>query len=81
MKGTTQRLKLMLLSGKKLTVAELEDIFETNNAPQIVNRLRKTGFTVDMEMKKNKKKNKVYGEYSHTEKAKVNRISRVLEKH
>ena len=81
MKGNTQRLKLLLLSGEKLTVAELDDILKTNNSPEVVRRLRNQEFTVELEWRTNPKTKTRYGVYYHPMKKKESRVSRVLEKH
>ena len=69
-----QTLKLLLLDGRRLTVSELDDILKTNNSPQVVNRLRKSGVPVQMEWKTNPNTKTRYGVYFLPKEKKENRI-------
>lgn len=71
---TTQTLKLLLLDGKSLTVAELDKRLKTNNSAEVVRRLRQSGFPVITTWKTNEKTGARYGEYSHKKTKAVSKI-------
>lgn len=75
MNNSTTRAKLMLMSRKELTVAQMDKMFNTNNSAEIVNRLRKSGMDIDMRWERNKKTKKRYGVYFYVPPKKVNRIT------
>lgn len=72
--STTQRVKNLLLTGRKLTVAQMHDLFKVNNAPEIISRVRKL-IPVTTEWKQNRETGKRYGVYSHPKEEKKNRIT------
>lgn len=73
--NTTQLVKIALLSGRKLTVREMDKEFSTNNSAEIIRRLRAEGMVIDTTWKLNEKTGKRYGEYSTPKAKKVNRIT------
>lgn len=71
--NSTQRVKLLLLSGKKLTVQQLDKKLKTNNSAEIIRRVRRD-IDVGMKWRKNRKTKKRYGVYFYIPKPKVDRI-------
>lgn len=62
--STTQRVKTLLLEGKKFTVQKLDKLLSTNNSAEVIRRVRKL-IPVKTEWKRNRKTGKRYGEYRH----------------
>lgn len=68
-----QRLKLMLLDGKFLTVRYMDRVFKVNNSPDLILRLRKE-MKVSMKWAVNEEGVR-YGIYFYERPKKVNRIT------
>jgi hypothetical protein len=72
---TTQRVKLMLLSGKRLTKRFLDRVLDVTNSAEIIRRLRDDEKMNIETVWKKSSKGKRYGEYVYKPDKKVNRIT------
>lgn len=70
-----QRIKLMLLSGKKPLRAELDKKLFVTNSPELIAQLRKEGMDIKMQRVPKKTEPGWQGRYSYVPPKKVNRIT------
>jgi hypothetical protein len=70
-----QRIKLMLLAGKKPLRAELDTKLFVTNSPELIAQLRREGMDIKMQRVPKKTEPGWQGRYSYVPPKKVNRIT------
>lgn len=70
-----QRIKLLLMSGKKPLRAELDKKFFVTNSPELIAQLRREGMNIKMDKVPKKTEPGWQGRYYYVPPKKVNRIT------